>query len=737
MSERPRASTAPCDASSSKKQKVDRSPAITLPAHTPVNPPLLQVPAAVLHAACLFLPWWDRLLHLSHVHRLLPPAWLEWAEHDHVRLSEALWNALEQRTASAVYCARHVQSLAVECTVDDVMLSVVGQPGYPNPLSRVQDNPSSYHSHLHACLQALREADARLHAVLPVFGQLRSLSASPPVLRHFLANCEKLHHLHSLSLHGTAEVLGDVGRFPLSTYWPSLPALRRARVEGMRVSMCELVALPGITHLDCARADGVDEELPVAATMSSSLQSLLMPDPFDVLFDLPKVLDFVTALTALPIRRLTIQRAELSNDALHTIASIQSLTDLNLFRCGFNDATSVRCQLSADEGPLLRDLQHLTINYQQMWDDHIDGLNRSIAACLSAYGPALRSLRLNHSDRDGPLAAFLPIIIASCPLLQTLHLEEWYAEHEDGPQVPLSLAADVPRTRQPTLALLRSLTLLHCHLDDAALAWLLACCPQLLECVIEHVTPMSAAVWRAVRQCPQLVGLRLHTASAVATEAALTACTPVPDYTDHSLHSLPVFFPNLSRLDLSFDSRAGIHSVDSAGLERLFGLFHRSPITTVALHMPLHANHGGLTRAIISKLPQLGQLRLGVKSWKSEDVEACAPVCQGDRQEVYMRSGMHVLQLLERCSKPARATSEQHSLSRQRGRRASLVSEGERVVRARYVTQLTTPSAVNGSHNECEWAGQNSGWRVFKRCLKNGGEEDGRSAFVDMLNTIM
>ena len=61
----------------------------------PSEAPLLQLPADAIGIVQAYLPWYDRMLHVSHVHPHLPLAALVWTESDNVRLSDAMLVACE------------------------------------------------------------------------------------------------------------------------------------------------------------------------------------------------------------------------------------------------------------------------------------------------------------------------------------------------------------------------------------------------------------------------------------------------------------------------------------------------------------------------------------------------------------------------------------------------------------------------------------------------------------------
>ena len=137
----------------------------------------------------------------------MPPAWLEWTEYDHERLSEALLSALEQNVPSAVACASNARLLCVEQSMKDLLIAAVDQHVEPYPRSR-----------LDSCLLSLVKASMRSRSFALPFGQLRSLVASPFVLRQLLDLNDKLPHLHSL--HRVSNDEAAWTRQSLDSYWP-------------------------------------------------------------------------------------------------------------------------------------------------------------------------------------------------------------------------------------------------------------------------------------------------------------------------------------------------------------------------------------------------------------------------------------------------------------------------------------------------------------------------------------
>ena len=223
--------------------------------------PLLQLPATVLQLVFLHLPWHERLLHAGLVHRQLPPASLLWTEHDHVRLSEALLVAVEQLhpSASAVHCCCYVRSLCVEREMDEQLLAPTQQHSALSTARSEGCDSGSMHAptRLLSCLQQLQQHTLSQPATATQpFVHLRSLIVSVAVFQCLLDCGGGLPHLHSLSLRSAIVKAEDRASESEMLSWclSSRPALRRLRVEGVRVQYNELFALPAVELLDVRRS---------------------------------------------------------------------------------------------------------------------------------------------------------------------------------------------------------------------------------------------------------------------------------------------------------------------------------------------------------------------------------------------------------------------------------------------------------------------------------------------------
>ena len=674
----------------------------------PTAASLLQLPTVVLQAACLFLPFWDRMLHLSHVHQLLPPAWLEWTEHDHVRLGEALLLALEQQRPSAVCCALRVQSLTVEYAMNDDLSAKREHEGRLSPRSR-----------FYSCLRALvRHPSTRSHAALP-FGQLRFLIAPPFVLR-LLAKCNRgsLPLLHSLALYEyRGEEMEDEPRQSLSACWPLVPALRRVSVESLEASLDELLALPGIEHVDARRSESLhsrgEQDTPTHnAVPSPSLRALLLPHtPYSTR-------SLLTSAPPSSLQHLSIT-ARWNIDALRSLAMLQSLT----VQCYCPLVHSLLgCLMSANGEPLLPALTSFRCTLtteERVTAEDIRGVDSTVSMLLRAYS-RLQHLELCNEERmlDKPLLALLPQLFSTMPLLQSLvfRIDGW----RDEPPVFQLNALDAQQLSD--LPALRALTLVKVKMADAVLDRLLECCPRLLTLRLDYVTSLSPSVWPAIQRCQQLLSFRWQgrwSADVNAKYSAIAASA--------SAASPPVAssFPHLSHLDWTLCAGS---SATAAGIAGLLSTLHGSPTTAVAIRMPARSDLRGVLSALAA-LPHLAALRFDV----DEESSSLGRAGGMARSEARQLSATRIRQLLGNCSEPARAKSEQHAVNIKYAWKDSPSDESEKELRAKYAAGVQTLGSVSRGYRVSERA-EYSKWSVFKPTLGEG-ENGGREAFLGLLRS--
>jgi len=655
---------------------------------------LPQLPAAVLSLVYLHLPWFDRLLHLSHIHRQLPPASLVWSESDHVRLSEALLGALEQRSPTAVHCCRHVQSLCVEREVDarDTV-----DANEPLSLTRLQ-----------LCLH---------NSTTPLFSSLRSFLAS-----HYVVSCLLAHsglpHLHSLSVHSKVFVNDD--RRPLhlhETYTlplDALPALRRLRLEGSSVEYAQLFALPLLEHIDLRGQLFHSTEALITAPAPPSLHSLLDRRAVVGFGPMTSTILF-TALASTSIRHLSI-RAALFNADMLTLTTVQSLTSLHLHGCFFDDVTLLSRLVSKKAEPLLPNLQRFAV-------DDIDTerainarkLSQSTAAFVRAYSRQLRHLKLAVNPVQSRLVAdVLSVAVSSMPQLETLDLQM------SAEPVEVLNAITVLRGAAAALPALRSLSLCGLAMSDMALEQLLSCCPHLLELRIAYVGPLTAALWSSLRHCRQLLSLcysapvlQPHTAFRVFGSANATIGSTLSAIAPQSPPLTAAFLPCLTHLSLQLDLL--VRNVSPLGFQQLLlRHFERSPIATVALSLNHTSSQIKQIVRHLAALPHLTSLALNLAE-VAEDGSSTADQTT-------------VTALFNQCTQQlTRPSSGQHHVNMQHYWRDGLLGEEEAgEMRAKYAAGVRPAFCLyDRPFDAC---------RSFKRAASEG-EEDGRMRFFRLLES--
>ena len=655
-----------------------------------------QLPAALLNLVYLCLPWYERLLHVTHLRRQLLPGPFVWSEHDHVRLSWALLDAVDALQPSAVHCLRYMQSLCVEAAMDEELLTIIDD-------EFDVDQPAAL-TRLESCLQQL-QLRTRSQPATPPFSHLRCLIASHSVFQCLL-ECSELSHLHSLSLYSPspdADPEQDDDSDLLSMYLITRPVLRRLRIERMRVAYVDLSNLPTIEYVDLRRAYTIIPEEPVGAPMSASLRSLLLDQRV-------QIADVFASLAPTSLQHLSL-RARLTDADLHTLTALQSLTGLEFNGCEF-DNTNALSLLMSDEGePLLPSLQRFSIEDCDAEEIDYEDMRTSTAAFLYAYSHQLRHIKLDvKTDPVNSLQAVLSAIVSSMPQLESLMLAVQFDidSSEVVEEIGLPSEADTLHRQPPALRSLRSLALHNLPMNDAAVEQLLTCCPQLLELTIDRVSVVTAAVWSSLLHCRQLLALSFRSSTVEVSEAGFTRA--MLSSSSSAARPSTAAFPFLTHLNLAFGDS---EHVDPAGFEQLLNLFDGSPITTLALQLPHDVEHGQYALQLAS-LPHLTSLQL----------ELGADSDDGDPQPMEDS----IARLLEECSDEMRWSSEQHHVDMRYYWQDGLLGEDEDELRARYAAGVKVPAPT--------WPpGRGSGYRVFKRA-QSEQEEDGRARFFRVLETL-
>lgn len=695
---------------------------------------LPQLPDPLLSLVCLYLPWYDRLLHVSHVHRQLPSVSQVWAEHDHVRLSRPLWDALSQLRPSAVHCAQHVQSLCVEESTDNMdewLLEVLHNGNTPCPrptgtygLRSCACSPPATCTRLERCLQAVQQADSSSLSSLPLFGDLRLLVASYTVFHRLLHCSAGFPYLHSLSLYSSAHY-GDYLEYKASTLLPSwlssMPAIRRLRLRGGCFTHAELFALPAIEYIDLRQA-WIRKQEPIHAPVSSTLRYLLLSDgAFDGSHW--QIVSSAFLSTASPsLQQLSLHiwpknDQQLNQNVWHWLATLHCLTALDLNYCNLPDSHTLHGLMSDDGQPVLSNLQRFSVGgrYIQLddMDDNDDDQNDeggvvfAVADFLAAHKRQLRHIKLVVTkDPYHALTGALQLIASSMPQLESLELTAKY------PPVERKLSrGDVqpPQPPQPSaptaLSALRSLTLRNLAMSDVAVERLLSSCPQLLELVIDGVVPLTAAVWSSVLHCRQLLSLSLYTASVVATVSLFAVLSS--SFSSESSTALPC----LSRLVLAFQDKT---RVDADGLTQLLQLLRDSPITTLALSLPDEEDVDWKPcLLLLSSLSHLRSIFL-----VTCDRRGPQPLCE--RDEVVGR-------LLNEHTQ-SHAPFERHDVSMRYHWHDGLLGVDEDELRAKCAVGVGDVSRRT-YNDHCTM-------HYFKRA-RHEGEEDGRVSFFRSLRAVL
>ena len=694
-------------------------------------PQLLQLPAPILQLVYLHLPWYDRLLHVAHVHCWLPAAWLVWSESDYVRLSESLLDAVEAQSPSAVHCCLHVQSLYVSrvmCT------TIMGDAEDDYDSDERENDLKEQHAgiRLKQCVQQCMEQQQQVelrsvHAqqsTAPPFSNVRFLFASQRFLQ-LLLQCTQLSVIHSLSLtslSGSIDPEENTTVRPVDELLSSLPTLRRVRLDNAYTLYQQLFAMPDIEHLDVRNSYVTEREEAGDAPTPLTLRRLMLQQVETELGEGPLSADALLAsLLPTSLQQLSIS-ARLTNDNLLTLTQLSSLTALELRVCYFDDTNALGHLMSDTAEPLLPYLQRIVIEGCDADDIDYDDMRTSTAAFLRAYSAQLRHITLAvKTDPANSLDAVLTAIVSRMPQLETLTLAVASGYHDSSAVVHLiDVDYSSGQQRQPALHSLRSLTLRNLPMADTAVDQLLSYCPHLLELTIDRVAPLTAAIWISLQRCRQLLSLCFASASVVATEAAFVeaAASSIASSSNSfsstsSSSSASVshsaVFPFLVHLSLAFQDSAHI---DYPGFTRLLGLFAGSPIRTLALRL-----YDGVDQRLyfrqLAALPHLA--RVLVQGSDGQYAFSAPPWVDGVSAPLSMIPD----------SDEERYSAEQHAVSMRYYWRSGLSEERDELIE-KYAAGVNTPVV---------WLGNACSWRLaYVRAGLQESEMD-RAAFLQSLET--
>ena len=644
---------------------------------------LLQLPAAVLSLVYLYVPWYERLLHVSHLHRQLPSAWLLWAENDHVRLTEALVASLERGLPSAVQCCLHVQSLHVEEKTERLLgIDALRDKHEPAPPHRFQ-----------LCLRLV----AQVPAAIAPFSNLHFLVSTDAFLQCLLDH-STLPHLHSLS------VSCPVDNMYLDRHLASLPALRRLR-PNWRVSYRLLFALPCIEHVDIRIVAPALQIEPAIAFSSPHLRHLLLEIHEHTLYE-PGVppADLLAVLVQSSLQTLSI-KVSLTTHIFQSLATLRSLTALELMECRLEDDTALARLVGDNGAPLLPNLERFV--HRDEYDDRRkdDRMMRSCVPFVSAYRRQLRYLNVNvNVGLSESVVALLSIVMSSMPQLESLKLSIEVCSANVVHKIVLPSEADMQPSQQPALPNLRLLSLCHLSMSNFAVAQLLASSPNLLYLSLDRVSSITTALWPSLLHCRQLLGFYFAAGSVMAPTYAnrILPWPPSPSST-----SSTAAFPACTYFSFSSHhaERMDVHS-----FTQLLHTFTGSPINTVSLCIPhVGIDHAAYLRQLAS-LPHLSSLRV--------ELSLDSSLWQSQRHS-------KVQELLDRYTDAGRETSEQHHVNMQYFWQQGLLGEDEDELRTMHAAEVRVPAGKSNYHYP-------SWYRVFKRA-QSEGEEDGRTAYFQAL----
>ena len=576
---------------------------------------LLDIPSPLWLHIQSHLHWQDRLAHTVQLSHLLP-ARCVWTAWDHVRLSDAMWEALLDESRSALQRLCSASSLDIGAHSSDVELVAALLEGSTSPLS--------------ALLERLQGA------VEQPFTLLHTLLCSDIVLRCMLDSGIHLPKLHSLSLWPQQSPRAAVVCSLLYTHRRRLPALQRLKLHRFSLHTDDhrqLLSLPDLQLLDISRCSwsAVEGVTPTVLSLPAHLTRLLLDTgPARSLPLMDGLLD--TALSSSAGEHLTSLslRANLLSTSLHLLSALHNLVSLDLASSQLPDESYLAYFVSASFTPLLPGL----LRFDASECSYGAVVHRpSVAAFVSFIDcyPRLRHFGFLLTEQMAA-AGLVDAVLRVLSEARTLELpclpqsgrsrrsryydddddadDEGGSDDDEGYRLLGVGSSALPAAVMSPLLFLRMLSLRDSLLTDAALLNVVTTCPALTHLVLQNSQELTTASFLVLAQyAPQLRVLHLSGANVKLSQGAWREAASAQPHLAHlittpttrSTHSHAVqssassippaavpsssapSFPVLEQLTLECPYTS---QMDSAGLTTLVAMLRTSPLHTISIELP-------------------------------------------------------------------------------------------------------------------------------------------------------
>ena len=614
---------------------------------------LLDVPLPIWLHIQSHLHWQERVAHCSHLSRRLP-ARCVWTPYDHVRLTDAMWEALLDDSRSAAGRLSSAASLDIGCHIDDVQLLQSLLEGVPSPFR--------------ARLEHLSALDP--------FTSLHTLLCSDRILQCIFDCGIHLPQLHSLCLWPLQPSRGLVSPL-LYAHRRRLPLLRRLKLHRFSLHVDDhrlLLGLASLELLDISRCSWSARDIaPTVLSLPADLTHLLLDaGPAVTVPLMDGLLDTVISSNMCGLTSLQL-RASLLTTSLSLLSALHSLVSLDLASSVLPDPSYLGSFVSASFRPLLPSLLHFDGSECEYEVRH----HRQSVSSYVAFIEAHRQLRsfgclLNQQMAVARLDLTTLSVLSEMRTLElpcAHHIRNYDNdsnddddEDDDGCGAASSLWLTIPEP----LRFLRALSLRCSSITDSSLLDVVCACPALTHLLLldsKELTTASLLV--LARYCPQLAVLELSGPNVKFAQGAWREAAATQPLLAHLIPSYTAFAPSTSTLPASASATTAslpaenrvtfpalynvtlecpyTSQLDSAGLSTLVAMLQPSSLHTLTIQLPAE-DSAAFYLLHLAPLRHLRCLAL-VPSWNS---------CGLGRQR---SSG--VKQLLERCTEVRRLDRQQ------------------------------------------------------------------------------
>jgi len=567
---------------------------------------LLDVPLPLWLHIQSHLHWQERLAHCIPISRLLPARCL-WTSNDHVRLTDAMWEALldDSRSAAGRLCS--AASLSIGAHYDDVQLIQTLMEGVPSIL----------------------QARLELLSALEPFSSLHTLLCSDRVLQCIFDSGIRLSQLHFLSLWCLSRNYG-ASSF-LYTHRGRLPSLRRLKLHRFSLHVDDhrqLLSLPGLELLDISRCSWSARDIaPTVLSLPANLTHLLSDTGPAVTLPLMDAL-LETAVSGGVAQQLTsLQlRANLLTPSLCLLSALHNLVGLDLASSYLPDPSFLSHFVSASFQPLLPSLLYFDASDCSYEVHH----HRQTVSSFIAFIESYRQLRCFGClfNQQMVAARLLHTALSVLTEVRTLELpcephlrnnshygnddddddEDDEDEKEEAEEYGSSTAASLWLTIPAPLRHLHTLSLRSSTITDSALMDVVCACPALTHLLLLDSKELTTACLLVLARCsPQLRVLELSGPNVKFVAGAWREAALTQPLLAHLIpnHSAAATQPSTIQSSSAAASLSGVESgavlpalenltlecpyssqLDSVGLTTLIKLLNHSPLATLTLELP-------------------------------------------------------------------------------------------------------------------------------------------------------